>query len=355
LNAKSVNSSVGIFKCADRVSPGDEPRDITTIKERYIPFDVTNKVVHLRKNPFGAVIYRRNIATGNVYAAFDGKRMVLEVGCSTIIYIHINPSQPSKHHRVFIQSESAFSGDTTIRRDAAIIASNTRYVETVVKYEMYFIMGVLSTVSLATWLMFTGSDVTLMYAKNRAIGDASKILIKKLTVELDEMNAYAPTLHAKILELVVTEAKSNAVGAAKKLPETIIADETVQAQVAGVIFGKWAMPNGNPFNLWTIISVILTQAAVKSVTKYGDAYLKAIDGRYKPLIDDMKNVDATNPASIQRPVHNFIHLMGEAGVRVSQAEAYTILMEISKNKDKAYKNLSNITSAIDEFRVVANR
>lgn len=355
LALKSVNSSIDIFKCADRISPGDEPRDITTIKALYIPFDSTYKAIHSRKNPFGVAIYRNKISAGGVYHAFDGKRLVLEVGCSTIIYVHINPKHLSKHHRIFIQSESAFSGDTTIRRDAAIISKNTRLVETIVKYEMYFIMGVLSTTTFAVWATVTGSDITVMYARNRKVGNAARALVEKLTKELSEIKSYAPTLHAKILELIVAESKSNAVGAAKQLPIIIVSDEKVQAQLAGVIFGKWAMPNGNSFSLWTIITVVLTQAATKSVTKYGEAYVSAIDGRYKHIIDEMKIVDPSRPETMQKPTQSFIRLMAEAGVTVSQTEARTMLTEISKNKDKSFKNLSNITQALDEFTKVTKR
>ena len=355
LGTKSVNDSTDLFECADRVSPGDEPRDITSIKELYLPFDVTNKAVHIRKNPFGVVIYRNKVAAGNVYRAFDGKRLVLEVGCDTVIYIHINPSQPSKHHRVFIQSEKAFSGDTTIRRDAAKIAHNTRHVETIVKYEMFFIMGLLSTVSLPAWVMVTGSDVTVMYARHKKVGDAAKTLVNKLSKELEEIKTYAPTLHAKIIELIIAEGQNNAIGATKKLPEIIVKDEKTQAQVAGIIFGKWAMPNGNPFSVWTVVSVVLTQAAVKSATKYSEAYLSAIDGRYKPLVEEMKSVDPNKPASLQKPAQSLIKLMAEAGVTVSQTEARTILSEISRNKEKSFKNLSNVSKAIEEFRKVTNK
>ena len=355
LGTNSVNSSTGIFKCADRVSPGDEPRDITAIKALYIPFDISHNAVHLRKNPFGAVIYRNKIAAGNVYHAFDGKRLVLELGCNTVIYIHINSAHPSKHHRIFIQSESAFSGDTTIRRDAAIIAHNTQHIETIVKYEMYFILGVISTASLAAWMLVTGSDVTVMYARNRMVAGAATALVKKLTHELESVTSYAPVLHAKRLALILSEGENNAIGAVKKLPETIIEDEKVQAQVAGVIFGKWAMPNGNSFNLWTVIGVILTQAATNSVTKYGQAYISAIESRYMPLIEDMRSVNPAIPSTLQKPVLGLIKLMNEAGVDVTPQEATTILTEISNNKMNSYNNLYNITLAIDEFRKVANK
>lgn len=66
----SVNESQNLFTCADRIFPGDEPRGITSIKSMYIPFDVKNKATYLRKNPFGVVIYRRNVESGKVYQAF---------------------------------------------------------------------------------------------------------------------------------------------------------------------------------------------------------------------------------------------------------------------------------------------
>ena len=262
---------------------------------------------------------------------------------------------PNKHHRIFIQSESAFSGDTTIRRDAAIIAKNTQHVETIVKYEMFFIMGVVSTASVAAWGMVTGSDITFMYARNRKVADAAKELVATLLQELEQIKHYAPTLHGKIVELILAEGQNNAVGAVKKLPKTIVSDEKTQAQVAGIIFGKWAMPNGNPFSIWTVIGVVLSQAATKSITKYSDAYINAIDSRYKPLINDMKAIDPSRPASIQKPAQGLMLLMKEAGVTVTQTEASKILAEISGNKEKAYKNINNIVQAIDKFRKATNK
>ncbi|MBX2849704.1 MAG: hypothetical protein KTR16_15380 [Acidiferrobacterales bacterium] len=350
LGSDSVNKTTDLFACADRVSPGDEPRDITSIKHLYIPFNISNEAVHVRRNPFGAQIYRTKIASGNIYHSFDGRRLVIEVGCHTIVYVLINQSIPSKHHRIFIQSENAFSGDTTIRRDAAIIARNTRHVETIVKYEMFFIMGVVSTASAAAWTMVTGSDITFMYARNRKVAGAAKELVATLSEELEQIKQYAPTLHTKIIELILAEGQNNALGAIKKLPKTIVADEQTQAQVAGIIFGKWALPNGNPFSIWTVIGVVLSQAATKSVTKYGSAYLTSLDARYKPLITDMKSIDPKRPASIQKPAQGLTLLMKEAGVSVSQTEASKILTEVTGNKEKAYKNIKNIVEAIDKFR-----
>jgi len=63
----TINSLTNIFQCADRVSPGDNPRNITSIKEKYIPFDVSHQETYLRRNPFGAVIYRQHVLLQATY------------------------------------------------------------------------------------------------------------------------------------------------------------------------------------------------------------------------------------------------------------------------------------------------
>lgn len=350
IGTASVNRSENLFKCADRVSPGDLPVDITTIKEMYIPFVVTHKEIYIQRNVFGADIFRQEIRAGSIYDAYDGKRLVIEVGCKTVIYININQQHPEKHHRLFIQSDSAFSGDTTLRHVAAVVSNNTRHVETIVKYEFYFLMGVLSTVSIPVWLAITGSDVSYMIANKKTVANSSKKLAKSILIELSELKQYAPTLHQKILELIVAEASNTTASSVKRLPSTIINDEKTQAQVAGIIFGKWAIPNGNSFNAWTIMSVLLSQAAIKSVTKFGDAYIEALDTRYKEIAIELRAVELSNKATLQRPVKSLIAIMKETGVTISHNEARLILTEIGNNKAKAFKNLRNIARAIEDFR-----
>jgi hypothetical protein len=307
------------------------------------------------KKSLWAVIYKTTVQSGNVYQAFDGKRLVVEVGCDTIIYIHINPAQPAKHHRLFIQSEKAFNGDTTIRRDAAEIAKNTRHIETIVKYEMYFILGVFSTVSLAAWLTVTGADVTYLYASKRAVADSSRKLSKALLAELDTLGTYAPTLQKKIWEMITAELVNNSSRAAKNLPKAIATDEKVQAQTTGIIFGKWAMPNGNPFSAWTIVSVLLVQAASNSVLKYPDAYIQSLIDQYKPLLEEMRQVNPSQPATMQKPSATLIKLMKETGVTLTQNEAASIFKEVSQNKEKAYTSMTNVLKAVSEFKRITNK
>jgi hypothetical protein len=349
-----VNRSEGIFKCADRVSPGDMPRDITSLKQRYLPLDVTRDAIHARRNPFGVVIYKSRVSAGNIYPSFDGRRLVMEVGCNTIIYILINQNLPAQHHRLFIQSDAGFSADTTIRRDASEIAHNTRHVETIVKYEMYFIMGVMSTLSVPAWLAVTGSDITYTYSRKKVMADAARALAKTILKDLDEIKTYAPTLHRLIWRMVISESNAVSYSAIKEVPSDVASNEKVQAQVAGIIFGKWSAPHGNPFNAWVLISTLLGQAVIKSSLAYPDTYLKILDARYKPLAQELQAVDASNPRTLVKPAQTLAGLMKENGVPISAEEMNSVIREIQRSPKNAYRNLSSIAKAIYEFKRVAN-
>ena len=50
-----------------------------------------------------------------------------------------------------------------------------------------------------------------------------------------------------------------------------------------------------------------------------------------------------------------VKLMQESGVTVSPDEAIEMLREVTSNKDKAYKNISNILVAVNTFRRIANK
>src|SRR5690606_29847948 len=101
-------------------------------------------------------------------------------------------------------------------------------------------LGVFSTASWAAWLTVTGADVTYLYASKRAVADSSRKLSKALLLELEILGTYAPTLQKKIWEMITAELTNNSSRAAKNLPKTIATDEKIQAQITGIIFGKWA-------------------------------------------------------------------------------------------------------------------
>lgn len=155
--------------------------------------------------------------------------------------------------------------------------------------------------------------------------------------------------------MITAELVNNSTRAAKNLPKTIATNEKVQAQTTGIIFGKWAMPNGNPFSAWTIVSVLLVQAASNSVLKYPDAYIQSLTDQYKPLLEEMRQVNPSQPATMQKPAATLIKLMKETGVTLTQNEAVSIFKEISQNKEKAYASMTNVLKAVSEFKRITNK
>lgn len=220
---------------------------------------------------------------------------------------------------------------------------------------MYFILGVFSTASWAAWLTVTGADVTYLYASKRAVADSSRKLSKALLLELEILGTYAPTLQKKIWEMITAELTNNSSRAAKNLPKTIATDEKIQAQITGIIFGKWAMPKGNPFSAWTIVSVLLVQAASSSVLKYPDAYIQSLIDQYKPFLEEVRQVNPSQPTTMQKPAATLIELMKETGVTLTHNEALRIFKEISQNKEKAYASMTNVLKAMSEFKRITNR
>jgi hypothetical protein len=109
---------------------------------------------------------------------------------------------------------------------------------TVVKYEMYMLLGLFSTVSIPMLIMVTGSDMTVHGVIAYSKAEAAKKLSKDITNESNNLHKTAPTLHRKFQEFIHSEARIKWEKLGKQLPKTIIKDEKTQAQLAGVLLGK---------------------------------------------------------------------------------------------------------------------
>lgn len=308
--------------------------------------------MHQRSSIFGAPIYRINIAPGAIFHAHDSKRLVIEVGCKTVIYIHIEPHNPQKHHRIFIQSDEAFNFDITLRRDAAEIARNTRNVERLITFEIYFILGALSTLGWGMWLAVTGADVTYLVANKRTQANASKELSQKIISELSEMRTYAPTLTRKILELVTSELITNGQETFIGMPESLINNEQALGQIAGVIFGQWA---GNPsaFTVWALFTTVILRGTSIAATNYPSEFIRNAEEKYSSLIDKVQNADPSKPLTMAPAINALIKLANESGVRINEQEARLIIEEVSRNPLRTKRNLSNIGQALNEFKRVS--
>ena len=348
-----VDPNKKVFACEER-SPLDlRPIDITVTIPTYYPIDREYGYTVVRKNMLGMQLGKLNLSSGKIYPSFDGKRLVFEVGCKSVIYLLISNGNKN-HHRFFIQHRDGFVHDCTDRIWISEVAHNTRHVETIVKYEMYFLMGLVSTVSVPAWLIVTGSNAAYAVANNKAKVSAAKSLIQTLIAESDSIKSYAPTFHKKLWEFFESEADGNWNRYLKQLPVTVAKDEQVQGQLAGILFGK-ATVSPKSLTFWGAISTVLTQAVIKSVTKSGDAYVKVINQRYGPIIDGLRSNNWRNPAQSKAAAQKLMDLYRESGVTITLQESQAIIKEIMSNSSRIENSLKKIAEAINDYnRICGN-
>lgn len=335
------------FACLDRKSPAAGPKDISLLLFTYLPLDKDFSTVWEGKNIFKMTIHRQRLESGRVYRAFDGHRLIIEVGCQTIIYLHINPIAPT-HHKFLIESTEAFFSAVTAQVLAAEVARRTTGIETIAKYEIFFLLGMFSTLSLGAWLAITGSDITVTLATNKHKIDGFKELAKVFLSEMDNIKRYAPTFHRKLLEFISNEASNTARQTAKNLPGHVIRDEKAQAQVAGILYGKYALSAAS-FTVWTALATVLTQAVVKSATNVPATYMETLDQRYVSIVRDLRNVDWENPLELQVASQKMAKIFQESKVPVSSEEAKAIFIEVKSHPKELEKSIINIFNAVTTF------
>lgn len=335
--------------CNDRFQPAVGPKNITLSIGRYLPLDQINTETYKSFNIAGWELGSVTIRSRNVYPSYDGKRLVLEVGCNTVIYVLINPKVKKDNHRFFLQSHKDFLFDITTRAVAAHVVKATKPIVTIAKYEMYFLLGLFSTVSIPMWLMITGSDLTVSLVglrnKEKKFGKLAKTILDELNV----IKGYAPTLHAKLMQIIKSEHNRLITDTWKELPKQVATDEKAQAQTAGILYGKYAM-SANPFTVWTAVLTVLIQAGVKSVSNLPDAYLASIDGRYAQRVKKLTNTNWHDVEERADGVRELVKLLNEAKVPVTQEEMFRIIKEVQANPKRLQESFLNILKAYQTFR-----
>ena len=341
-------NNVNPFACEPRKSPAAGPKDISLLLFRYIPLDKEFSTTWVGKNVFHMTVYKEKLESGRIYKDYDnGRRLNIEVGCDTIIYLYIHPGS-RLHHKFLIQATSEFFDDTQFRAMAADVVRKTMGVKTIAKYEMYFLLGLFSTVSIGLWLAITGSDVTVSVLSNKRKVDNFKELAKAFLKELNNIGKYAPTLHDKIVAFISNELMTTAKQTGKNLPGHVINDEKTQSQVAGILYGKYAMSAAS-FNVWAALGTVLTQAVIKTATNVPSTYIETVDKRYVSIIRDLRNVDYENPYELQLAGQKLAKIFQESKVPVSSQEAKQILIEVKSHPKELEKSIVNIYEAIHDF------
>ncbi|WNO10471.1 hypothetical protein [Teredinibacter sp. KSP-S5-2] len=338
--------------CEKRENALSKPKNITQILETYRPFDEFHTQALDVSNMLGMKLPQFKLKSGQIYDGYDGKRIIYEVGCDTVIYLLIDRISP-RNSNIFIQHMDNFVWDVTNRSVANKVVQSTAPIKTIVKYEMYFILGVLSTASLVALVAITSVDigVTSILSSRKAL--AAKNLSKDLLDEHGKMAEYAPTLHQKLEEFFIAEAKVKWKSFGKQLPETIVKDEKTQAQLAGVLIGK-ATISPKAFNVWTAVITILSTAAIKSVTKSPEAYGRVIEGKYRPIVEELNNADLRDPKQAIQAARKLKTLVEDSGVSLTEDEALQIIKEVVSNPMQLSESLKKIDKSFKEFLLVLN-
>jgi len=337
--------------CQDRFTPPAGPKNITHSIGRYLPLEQLNIETYTAFNMVGWKLGSVTVKSRVVYPAFDGKRLVVEVGCNTIIYLQISPTKKNIHHRFFLQKHKDFLFDITTRAVAAKVSRAAEPIVTIAKYEMYFLMGIFSTVSIPMWLIITGTDVTVSLVGLKHKGKAFRKLAKSILNELENIRQYAPTLHVKMMQIIRAEKNRTIVDTRKELPKKVITDKKAQAQTAGILYGKYAMA-ANPLTVWSALLTILIQAGVKSVSNIPNTYLTVLDKRYASKVRSLTNTNWYDLRERKQAISKIVDLLKNAKVPISASELEKIVKEVQQNPQNLQNSFINIMNAYKEFKRV---
>lgn len=335
--------------CNDRFPPADSPKNITLSLGNYIPLDQINTETYIGTNMLGGQLNDPTIRSGSIYPSFDGKRLVLEVGCNTVIYLQISAARKDIHHNFFIQKHKDFLMDITTRLVASKVYRATQPVVTIAKYEIYFLMGLFSTVSIPLWLTITGTDVSLALASIRQKEKKFNGLASVVLAEMKAIEGYAPTLHSKMLQIFKSEQSRVVDTTWDRLPRDVITDEKAQAQTAGILYGKYAMV-ANPITVWNALFTVLIQAALKSATNLPTTFLDVLDDRYKAPVKALANTNWGDLNERKRAVVHLVNMMKDSGVTINAMEMEKIIDEVRRNPDKLQQSFHNLLNAYKTFR-----
>ncbi|ARU54338.1 hypothetical protein OLMES_0232 [Oleiphilus messinensis] len=333
--------------CESRNTINSTPRDITETLGYYLPLDGRHKLKFNAKNFVGMDVATIPLQSGNIYKAFDGKRLIYEVGCESVVYLMLNQTSPN-HLRFYLQPIQAFLWDISGRDLASRVTNSTRHIETIVKYEMYFLLGMISTISIPMLVMVTGSDITVSAILASKKARAAIKLSEDISSQNEALKKCAPTLQKKLQEFITAESKIKWGELGNRLPENIITDEKTQAQFAGVLAGK-ATLSPNAFTAWTAVFTVLSTAAIKSVTKSPETYGKFVSERYGPITNELSNTNWQDPREAEIATMQLLKLLQEAGVNVTQREMLLIIQEITTNPLCVSETMQEMSKSFTEF------
>ncbi|WP_431689403.1 hypothetical protein [Hahella sp. NBU794] len=336
-----------IFACNDKLSPVDEKIDITLMIQNFLPLDSTFSTGISWRNSFakGTIYFK----SGELWPSYDGERLILEIGCTTIIFLQSAPDNKKIHNRIFIQNISNFANDITNKRVYKRVHELTSPLKTIVKYEMNIMMGFISTAGIGAFLAVIGSSSIYGIAENQNIIFAYYELAKAITKETDLMISYAPTTRIVLLNFMVNERSLILKRTISETPGAVVKDEAVRGKVVGILYGKY-INQPKTFTMMGIVLTILTQGIINSFLQSPKALKIAIDKKYMGLISELKSLNMANPSDKKAAAQKVVKLFLEAGINIDERDAFTMLNELISHPSEFYSSFERLTTAFKEFK-----
>lgn len=351
----SSSGDIAIKVCQDRFPATDQPRDVTLNIDFSKPFNQHYEETRMSRNMLGTPLGKVTIQSGQIYVSVEdggisAKRLILEIGCSSVVYILINKNN-GYTTRVYVQSINGFFADIYTRVMAKRISDVSGPVATFVKFEMNFLIGMFSTIGFGALAAVVGADITYLFASKKQKVTAAKELADKLLAESESLKGFAPTLQGKIYEFYVKEKSGNWVRAAKNLPMAVVTDDRVRARFSGILFGYASL---SPSGLTTkvVMLTILSQSFFGSIGNAPKAYKMVIDQRYMPIIKELNSANWLDPNAARTASAQLSKILNDTGVKISPSEAKLIGEEITRHPTEIQRSINNLAKAFKAFNSV---
>jgi len=347
---KGPIKNTGSPTCRDRGTASHQAKRIQYVP----PFDYNPKKTETfvrmkaKNKPF-------ELRSGSTYQSHNGKRLVLEVGCSTILFVKIAGKNFDGYH---IQSHEGFLYDiqwralakattTRINRDAKIWYERW-------KLGIWYAINVYSGTSWVAFfrtLSFTGPiAIDKFITSYSAVAELNNTVIR----EMNDIKNHSPVLHKKLDELISSELSQFPNRSFKAIPDAVKESDVAMVAYAGAITAKfWNLIKKRQFTK-TSISLFLTQLAVATalpfVTYSPLGISKAIDQRYQPMIDSLSAKNLKTAKGGQTAKQTILEFFKTAGITISKQEEEAIMKEIAANPTKLSQNLLNFDKALKNFK-----
>jgi hypothetical protein len=179
------------------------------------------------------------IASGDVFKAVDGERLVLGVVGLDAVYLTIKRKVGNGDSGVFAQHLSGFTSDVTVGAAAADIVKRTAAIQFMMRTEMYFLAGIACSLSVAGAMFWVEMSIADWVRANRKHFPAWEKQFLALRSARATLKAHAPTLYDQLYWHVLDKVGSN-------LWASFASNEQQAAFRAGEVMGRlgklnWAL------------------------------------------------------------------------------------------------------------------